>query len=88
MPVPSVDADDVHAVRIKNRQRLQRHLVALELLFTVERVLRRVGHREADVRLAAADQLQVVDRPAGDFGRGLHALHVPRQHVGDAAAHG
>ena len=45
-----------------------------------------VGHRERDFGLAGVDELQVVDRAAGDFGRGLQARDVLRQDVGHAAA--
>jgi hypothetical protein len=83
----ALDADHVHAVGVQDHQRLQRDLVALELVLAAEGVLAGVGHREADVGLAAADQLEVVDRTAGDFGRGLHARHVLGQHRRDAAAH-
>src|SRR6185369_10479763 len=83
----AVDADDVHAVGVEDHERAQRHLVALELVLAAVRVLAGVRHREGDVRLAAADELQVVDRAAGDLGGRLHAGDVLRQHRGDAAAH-
>ena len=83
----ALDGDHVHAVRIQHRQGPERHLVALELVFAAIGLEAGVGHREADVGLAAADQLEVVDRAAGDLGRRLHAGHVLRQHRGDAAAH-
>ena len=84
----ALDRDHVHAVRVQDHQRSERHLVALKLLLALVGIQRRVSHRKPDIRLAAADQLQVVDRTAGDFGGGLHTRNVLGKHVGDAAAHG
>ena len=85
MPVPSI-GHHVHAVGVEHHQGLQRDLAALELVLALERVEGGVGHGEADLALAGADQLEVVDRAAGDLGGRLHAGQVLRQHVGDGAA--
>ena len=61
-------------------------LAALELVLALERVERGVGHGEADLALAGTDQLEIVDRPAGDFRRRLIARQVLRQDVGEPAA--
>ena len=68
----ALDRHHMHPVRIEHHQRPQRHLAALELVLAVERVERGVGHGEAEFALAGADQLEIVDRAAGDFGGRLH----------------
>jgi hypothetical protein len=83
----AVDADHVHAVRVQHHQRAHADLAGLELVVAAVGVERRVGHRQADVGLAAADELEVVDRAAGHLGGGLHAGHVLGEHRGHAAAH-
>ncbi len=85
MPVPSTD-HHVHAVGIEHRERAHVDLVALELVLALEGVERGVDHGEGDLRLARADQLQVIDRAARHFGARLHAGQGLRQDVRQAAA--
>src|ERR1051325_5092767 len=84
--VRAVEGHHVHAVRIQDHQRAHRDRLALELVLTLQRVERGVGHREGDVGLAGADELQVGDRAAGHFGGGLHAVDVLGKHRGHATA--
>ena len=65
MPL-ALDRHDVHAVRVEHHQGADLDLVALELVFALERVERGVDHHQRDFALLGADQLEVVDRAAGD----------------------
>jgi hypothetical protein len=72
-------------LRVEDRQRPQLDFL-LELALAAEGVPRRVHHREAERRLAAADERDVVHRSAGDLRRHLHARHGLREHVSHGAA--
>jgi len=82
----AVEGHHVHAVRIEDHQRAHRHRLALELVLALVGIERGVGHRERDIRLGGADELQVGDRSSGDLGRGLHAVDVFGEHRGHPAA--
>ena len=75
MPVPSM-RHHVHAVRIEHHQGAHVDRVALELVLALERIERGVDHHQRDLALLGADQLEIVDRAAGDARGRLHARHV------------
>ena len=76
----------MHTIRVEHHQGADIDRIALELVFALERVNRGVDHHHGDFALLGADQLEIVDRAAGDAGGGGEARHVLGQHVGHAAA--
>jgi hypothetical protein len=53
----ALDRHHMHAVRIDHEQCLQRHLAALNLSCALHGIERGLGHGEAELALAGADQL-------------------------------
>src|SRR4029079_5872890 len=61
------DRHHVHLVRIKHHQRADRNLGALELVLSFVGIERRIHHRERNFAAPGINQLEIVDRAAGDF---------------------
>ena len=82
----ALDRHHMHAVRVEHHQGADVDRIALELVVALERVERGVDHHHGDFALLGADQLEIVDRAAGDAGGRGVARHVFGQDVGHAAA--
>ena len=78
--------DDVRVVGVEDREARGRHGTAVERAAARDRVGERVGERERDVRLAVANQLEVVDRGRRDFRRRPDARQVLVEDLGEPAA--
>jgi hypothetical protein len=76
----------MHAVRIQHHQGSDLNGITLELVVALERVECGVDHHHSDFALLGADQLEIVDRAAGDAGGGRITRYVLGQHIGHAAA--
>ena len=86
LDAPALDRHHMHAVRIEHHQGADIDRIALELVLALQRIDRGVDHHHRELGLLGADQLEIVDRAAGDAGGRGSARHVFGQHVRHAAA--
>ena len=82
-----LEGDHVHAVGVEHQQCLDIDFSVGEFFLSLGRIKRGVDHGESDIGLAAAHQVEVVDRAACYLCGGLHAGHMLGQDIGQATPH-